>query len=100
MYHFQDDGETEWVARVAYQLVKLDYRKHPKAYQLPADGLYALSLSLASSGFNHLSTYLASFAWHCRRHRFTAIGYLLTVIARSRKRRYYQTVGNPWYPHL
>jgi hypothetical protein len=55
---------TEVQVRVAFQLVKLDYKRNRVRYENPREGLAALARDLRSSGWAPLATFIS--AWSLR----------------------------------
>lgn len=93
---FIDAAPSEVCARVAYQLIRLDWRKNPERYVYPAFGVSQLARSLSDSGSPILLTTLAAATNHLRLGRSPLSKWLQDVIYRSRWSVATARAGRPW----
>lgn len=61
------------MARVAFRLIEIDYRKRPDAYHYPPEGIRQLSIKCRHDGWYELQPWLLSAA------KSVAVGYKLTT---------------------
>lgn len=69
-------GLSEVLARVAFRLIELDYKRDKLRYIDPVDGMLQLSADLSDTGLAMLSTWVAAYAAQKRRR---AVLFLSTI---------------------
>jgi hypothetical protein len=91
-------SESEVLARVSYQLVKLDFRRYPHRYIVPSDGVCDLANQMQRLELFPLATHLASCAYHLTPRSCSALHWRDTVVRRARIRVLNTFLGRPWKP--
>lgn len=83
------------LARVAYRLIQLDYRRDRDRYFDAPAGLMYLAMDLKRDGFTALSTWVSSYSYHSLKG-VSAAAYKQRVVRRARWARLNKECGKPW----
>lgn len=92
----EDATFTEVLARVAFRLLELEYRKwkyEPETLYIP---FQALAFNLAVQGFGQLSTFVASYLYYHTKYEFRAEYWRWRIIVRARGAERNRRAGKPW----
>lgn len=83
------------LARVAYRLIELDYRRSAYLWTDPPAMIGALSRDLDDAGFRALGRWVAAYAHYSRQGVYTA-AYKQRVVRRARWAAMNRSHGKPW----
>lgn len=83
------------LARVAYELIRRDFRDSPHLYIEPSEGLGRLSRRLYHSGWSVMSVWVAAYAYHNGQGMSTS-AYRQWLIQRARWAAMNREYGRPW----
>lgn len=84
------------VARVAYQLIVLDYRHRPESYHYPEKGLRVLQRDMSADGWETMACWLTAFCWTICERGLTARQARDYVVDRALKAEANRRRGRPW----
>lgn len=87
---------TEVMARVAFRLIELDWRRHPELYAVPKERMLQVYESLDDAGFRALSWWVLSAAYYTSREPMRLADWRDWCIVRARRYRYNVISGRPW----
>jgi len=94
--YISDITLSEVMARVAFRLIELDWRRSPDLYTDPKQRMLQLYESLDSTGFRALSWWILSAAYYTSRDDMRLVYWRDWCIVRARRYRYNVAVGRPW----
>lgn len=95
---FSDASVSEVCIRVAYALIKLDYRKNPQRYDNPSDGVNKLSWELRWLGNQPLHLCFAALALFLNKKKGKLKDAIRIYIDRARYAEEMRRAGTPWKP--
>jgi len=83
-------------ARVAYQLIVLDYRHRPESYHYPEKGLRVLLRDLSADGWEAMACWITAYCWLVTHEGYTVKQARDQVVDRAMKAEANRRRGNPW----
>lgn len=93
---FSDASESEVLTRVAYQLVRLDFKRNPARYVNPSDGVHELSWELRFIDRQPLHLVFAAFSLFLSKKKGKLIDAVNIYVARARYFDEMRRSGKPW----
>lgn len=85
---FVDAAPTEVIARVAYQIVRRDYRINPARYEDPATGLRQLQEEMIANRVHILLVQLSAMAFWLRQGKGKLVDWKIQTVHTSRRTAY------------
>lgn len=84
------------IARVSYQTIVLDYRKHPDRYVNPADGIQDLRVEMSAAGWESIACWLTAYAFAVGCRGMRAVQARDWVVDRAMQAEANRRRGTPW----
>lgn len=95
---FSDASESEVVVRVAYALVKRDFKLRPQNYDNPSEGVHKLSWELRNVVNQSMHLSLAAFSLFLNKKKGKLKDAVKIYIDRARYAEEMRRSGTPWKP--
>ncbi len=84
------------IARVAYQLIVLDYKHRPESYHYPEKGLRVLQRDMSAAGWETMACWLTEYCWTICEKGLTAKQARDYVVDRAMRAEANRRKGTPW----